>query len=119
MNSPYRLLIHGYELVLTCHACPEQYQVYDTADTQVGYIRIRHNKMTVHCPDYGVKNIVLTESTEGDGCLMKHERLRMLNKAVTAIQEWIMLQDDLPLEELIDIQEEDPFSFSRVLAKYV
>ena len=33
--------INGYRLILTCGACPEQYDVFD-GDRQVGYLRLRH-----------------------------------------------------------------------------
>ena len=40
------------KLVLTCGACPEQYDAFD-GERQVGYLRLRHGHFTVTCPDVG------------------------------------------------------------------
>lgn len=86
MNEVY---IHGYKLQLTCFACPEQYDVYDPEDNQVGYIRLRHGRLRVHYPDYGGK-IVYDIDTIGDGVFSKEERLKHLYKSIEEIQNAII-----------------------------
>ena len=83
------LLIEGYHLDQTCFACPEQYDVYDNAGAQVAYIRLRHSKLTVSCPDYG-GTIVYSSITNGDGSFTRTERMQHLKIAVSAIQEWVI-----------------------------
>ena len=85
------LLIHGYKFVLGCFACPEQYDVFDTNDTQVAYLRLRHGKFTVECPDIG-GDIVYMASPEGDGIFKPDERMQYLTTAAEKIQEWIIDQ---------------------------
>ncbi len=42
----------GIRLVLTCSACPEQYDVFD-GDRLIGYLRLRHSEFTARWPDAG------------------------------------------------------------------
>lgn len=44
------MLIDGLNFVMTCGACPEQYDVFKGED-QVGYIRLRHGVFRVDCPE--------------------------------------------------------------------
>ena len=43
--------ILGYKLVMTCGACPEQYDVFDSEGKQVGYLRLRHGCFRAYYPD--------------------------------------------------------------------
>ena len=81
------LIIHGYILNQTCFACPQQFDVFDNEGTQVGYIRVRHGMIKVHCPDYG-GDIVYYSSIKGDGVLIEQEELDQLYKCVAEIQRW-------------------------------
>lgn len=74
-------------LVLTCGACPEQYDVYD-GDRQVGYIRLRHGALRVDCPDTGGET-VYEATPEGDGSFEPHERDYYLRFCVAAIERWM------------------------------
>ena len=78
------ILIHGYKLVQTCGACPEQYDVF-AEDKQVGYLRLRHGGFRASVPDHGGET-VYSASPEGDGIFMNDERVRYLTEAVLAIQ---------------------------------
>lgn len=82
------LLIHGYNLVLTCVACPEQYDVFDSKGTQVGYLRLRHGSFTVSCPDYNGE-LVYQAYPKGDGIFEDDERIEHLTQAILAIQKHI------------------------------
>jgi len=75
-------------LKLTCEACPEQYEAYDEHGNHVGYLRLRHGRFTVECPDVGY-DLVLVGHPEGDGMFTWEERTQWLEKAVTAIKEWM------------------------------
>lgn len=78
------VLIHGYNLVRTCFACPEQYDVM-VGDEQVAYLRLRHGHFTARVPDVGGE-IVYECHPEGDGLFEDDERVKYLTEAILAIQ---------------------------------
>jgi len=82
------LMIDGYRLNLTCHACPEQYDVLDPNDTTVAYMRLRHGKFTVECPDVG-GTLVYSASPKGDGLFYDDERIHFLRHGMEKVTEWI------------------------------
>jgi hypothetical protein len=43
----------GLELVLTCEACPEQYDLRGPDGEQLAYFRLRSGRFTVEVPDVG------------------------------------------------------------------
>jgi len=93
------LLIHGYKLVLTCYACPEQYDVFDDEGNQVAYLRLRHGRFRVDCPDYGGERVYEITTGEGDGIFYDdEERIIHLREAVTRIQRWIIKEKFKPEE---------------------
>ena len=58
--------IKGLEFVKTCHACPEQYDVYDEHHNIVGYVRLRWGGITCEYPNvFG--EIIYTASVGKDG----------------------------------------------------
>jgi hypothetical protein len=75
--------INGFELVMTCGACPEQYDVFKDG-TQVGYLRLRHGYFRADIPDCGGKCVYGAE-TKGDGIFEDNERMLHLTNAVDAI----------------------------------
>ena len=78
--------INGYELVLTCSACPEQYEVFKE-DKQVAYLRLRHGSFYASCPDC-CDNIVYEAEPNGDGEFDDDEREKYLREAITAVDKW-------------------------------
>ena len=80
-------IISGYHLVMTCGACPEQYDVF-FEDVQVGYLRLRHGYFTARCPDSS-GDLVYEAEPHGDGIFEYDEREGYLEKALAAIGEWI------------------------------
>lgn len=44
------MIIKGLTFKLTCRACPEQYDVFDSSGKQVGYIRLRWGEVTCYYP---------------------------------------------------------------------
>ena len=81
------IMIHGYRLQLTCHACPEQYDVFDDLGQQVAYFRLRHGGFRVDVPDCGGETIY-TANPKGDGIFDIDERVHYLTEAVLAVQEY-------------------------------
>lgn len=75
--------INGYELRMTCGACPEQYDVFKNG-TQVGYLRLRHGYFYASVPDAGGK-IVYDAVPTGNGIFKDHERRYYLEEAINAI----------------------------------
>lgn len=47
------MIINNLYFVMTCGACPEQYDVYsdESMTEQVGYIRLRHGNLFAESPD--------------------------------------------------------------------
>lgn len=71
-------------LVMTCGACPEQYDVMRGEET-VGYLRLRHGHFTAHL--WGPSGpLVYRADTVGDGLFDEDERQPQLSAALTAIR---------------------------------
>lgn len=82
---PADRVIDGYQLRCTCPACPEQYDVFDAAGKQVGYLRLRHGYFRADVPDCGGETVYEAEP-RGDGIFdSEEERVTELTKAITAI----------------------------------
>ena len=75
--------INGYELIMTCGACPEQYDVMKDGEV-VGYLRLRHGYFYASCPDVRGKTVYEAEP-RGDGIFEDDERQHYLTEAVAAI----------------------------------
>ena len=78
------------ELVLGCSACPEAYDAF-IDNVMVGYLRLRHGKFTVECPDSGGERVFLA-FPKGDGIFDADERDHYLNAAIEAINIWYTKQ---------------------------
>ena len=95
----YPRALLGYGLLLTCTACPEQYDVTldDVADvasggmrpepTVVGYLRLRHGHFRAEAPECGGET-VYEAWPKGDGMFDDDERLRHLTSAIICIDGW-------------------------------
>jgi hypothetical protein len=81
------IIIDGLKLVLTCFACPEQYDAFDGRGKLVGYLRLRHGRFTVDVPHCGGETIY-SAAPNGDGMFDDDERMYYLLEAVTAIKKW-------------------------------
>lgn len=82
------LFIDGYKLLNITAACPEKWEVYDSHDHRVGYLRLRHGYFAAYCnPSWDV--LVYETNTIGDGCFDYDERLAHLTAAVKAINGYI------------------------------
>lgn len=80
--------INGYKLVMTCGACPEQYDVFDENGKQVAYFRLRHGVFRAECPDvFGER--VYRSNPKGDGIFMQDERMSELTAAIEKVDEWV------------------------------
>jgi len=86
MEQKDEIDIQGIKLVLTCMACPEQYNAM-YQNRLVGYLRYRHGEFTVRVPDAG-GDLVLDEDVGGflDGIFTPEDRAVYLPKAVAAIR---------------------------------
>ena len=83
-DLPFEL--DGYRLECTCHACPEQYDVYYAGD-KVGYLRLRHGVFTAETPDC-LDELVYVSHTKGDGRFHNSERVPELKRAIRAIRKF-------------------------------
>lgn len=97
-------------LVLTCRACPEQYDAF-LGDEQVGYLRLRHGSFRVECPDFNGKTVLL-DYPDGQGCFKEYERDMYLRAAVQEIKMWVTIRDIMSAEidyYTVDMGEYDTF----------
>jgi hypothetical protein len=79
-----RFTMNGYELELTCGACPEQYDVFKDGQ-QVAYLRLRHGYFYAAMPDAGGQIVYETDKPNGDGVFEVGERDAFLTEALSAI----------------------------------
>lgn len=78
------------ELILTCYACPEQYDAKVDGKT-VAYLRLRWSHFGVECPDVGGETVYEAEIGDSgmDGCFEDDEqRVKHLDAAREAICKW-------------------------------
>lgn len=73
------------KVVLTCGACPEQYDVF-LGDLQIGYLRLRHGHFRADYPDVGGET-VYEASPRGDGEFEDDERDYYLRHALKALSD--------------------------------
>jgi hypothetical protein len=78
--------IMGCDLLMTCYACPEQYDVF-LEGTQIGYLRLRHGHFTVVYPDVGGV-LVYQADPVGDGIFEASEREHYLIHAIEALLQY-------------------------------
>jgi hypothetical protein len=84
----YDIEIGGYKLVMTCYACPEQYDVFDSKGNQVAYLRLRHGVFRAECPDvFGEQ--VYRSNPVGDGIFKDDERMSELTAAIQKVDGWV------------------------------
>lgn len=88
----------GYDLVLTCRSCPEQYDVFLNG-RPVGYMRLRWGNFTVTCPDVDGTE-VYDRCTHGNGSFEDDERMEQLIAGVQAITKY-------HLSKMLEIKEDE------------
>lgn len=87
-EEPTKIYICGLTFKCTCTAFPEQYDVYDINNKQVGYVRLRHGYLYAECPDCGGEE-VYDAYPDGDGCFYTAEDRKFhLTKIAEKILEW-------------------------------
>ena len=79
--------ILGYTLKMTCGACPEQYDVFDSEGQQVGYLRLRGGRFRADYPNCGGDTVYSHGFDDGWKGLFDsdEEREFFLTEAVKAI----------------------------------
>lgn len=95
-----------YRLVLTCGACPEQYDVFDEAGKTVGYMRLRHGNFTVSYPDVGGETVHAARP-QGDGIFTARERPHHLMQGVLALHRKIMVETAAKDDDYDDVGQQD------------
>lgn len=73
-------------LVKTCNAYPEQYDAF-VGGKQVGYLRLRHGRFSVSCPDAGGEEVYFAHP-DGYGEFTDNERDHYLDIAKEKISIW-------------------------------
>ena len=78
--------ILDYVLKMTCGACPEQYDVFDSDGKQVGYLRLRYGGFRADYPDCGGDTVYRYSFDDAwKGVFADEEREQYLTEAVKAI----------------------------------
>lgn len=77
-------LPNGWQLVRTCFACPEQYDLLENG-VERAYFRLRWGGFTVECPACGEGEIVYSGSPDGDGVFEDYERAEYLLRALEQV----------------------------------
>jgi hypothetical protein len=89
MKKRAKFKLKGLKFVLTYDAFPEQYEVFNKYNCQVGYLRLRHSLFSVQCPDC-MDSERLEMITDGSGEFTDLERKECLLIAAVAIKKWMM-----------------------------
>lgn len=80
--------IKGLKFERTCYACPEQYDVFDSEDEIVGYVRLRWGALSCQYPDFGGETIYETNIGDDTGVFgSEEERMYHLNNIADKILE--------------------------------
>jgi hypothetical protein len=79
--------LEDLKFVMTCIACPEQYDVFDHTGKKAGYVRLRHGELRCDYPECGGETIYEADPA-GDGCFdTDEERDHHLQKIARCIKE--------------------------------
>lgn len=83
--------IKGLNFKCTCSACPEQYDVFNSDENIVGYVRLRWGALTCEYPDVGGEEIYYASVGDGwSGCFeSENQRKYHLNNIADKILERI------------------------------
>ena len=85
------------KLIQTCHACPEQYDVFNEEGIQVGYLRLRWGHFYAQCYVSSFHHPTVYEAdTIGDGLFDSSERTHHLNEACKCIIEELNKEKEPP-----------------------
>lgn len=74
-----------YEIVQTCGACPEQYDVFKGGEL-VAYLRLRNGYFYASVPDVGGKIVFESDEMKGDGIFENGERVFFISRAIKAVK---------------------------------
>ena len=87
--------IMGYNLIMTCGACPEQYDVFDSEGKQVGYLRLRYGNFRADYPEHSGETVYKHSFDDGwKGIFDDGEREFFLTEAVKALHNKIKLEKE-------------------------
>lgn len=88
MQGIRRIAIGGdFIFVMTCEACPEQYDVYNVNDLEniVGYVRLRHGYLRADYPDCGGETIYEAD-IDGPGGTFNNEEERIAHLTLIKLE---------------------------------
>lgn len=112
---PSELTILNCKLVLTCGACPEQYDVFYN-DTEIGYLRLRHGRFYA---EYVPNNeIVYVDFPIGDGIFEEGEREEQLTKAIKALLTKHMGVSGITMVYLLSVELSNQTGMSTIVGVY-
>lgn len=102
--------VKNYEFVVTCEACPEQYDVYDENANQVGYVRLRWGYLYAQCPHVGGVTVYSVDLDHDGGSFSSdEERMHHLNSIAEAITEHYVLGKKIKtVGDLIEVLQKLP-----------
>ena len=112
---PDETFMLGCKLVLTCGACPEQYDVF-LGEENIGYLRLRHGRF--YAEYVPTKEIVYVAHPQGDGIFEESEREEHLLKAVTALLKKHNNIPDQVTVYLLNMETSDQYGTSKTVGVY-
>ena len=107
-QGDYRVFVDGAELMrleLTCHACPEQYDLKSLLDNkQLAYMRLRWSNFTCSYPDVGGEELVdeyINEDGWSGSFYNEEQRVEYLSKAIELVVKKIRDEEPCSLQQKI------------------
>lgn len=102
--------IKNYEFIQTCTICPEQYDVFDENDNQVGYVRLRWGSLYAQCPYVGGVTVYSVDlDHDGGSFCSDEERTLHLNAIAEAISRHYILGEKIEtVGDLIGVLQKLP-----------
>lgn len=111
-SLPDERYILGCKLILTCGACPEQYDVLFEGKN-IGYLRLRHGRF--YAEYVPTREIVYEGYPKGDGIFDEDERDEQLTKAIKAL---LLKHKGLPEQIIVYLLNIEPYGTSETVGVY-
>lgn len=78
-------LPENWTMIRVCGACPEAYNIKDSDNNMVAYLRLRHGIFRVHVPDIGGE-IIFVGTPIGNGIFSNDEQDEWLRAGIKSIK---------------------------------
>ncbi len=114
-SLPDECNILGCKLILTCGACPEQYDMF-FGEENIGYLRLRHGRF--YAQYVPTQDVVYVSYPKGDGIFDDDEREEHLTNAVKALLAKHKGAPEQVTVHLLNVETSDQYGTSEVIGVY-